>query len=839
MADVTVEFGAKDVGLEKVLTQIREESERLKNSLKGTELGMEDIESIMRKIGKNDSMEKRIRSLGGAMDETKAKTEKFANSGSLVKDFATGIAFTGIVAGARELMNEFDRIGDLAVRFNTSAETIQKVGVAAKMSGTDIEAVAGAMTKAGIAATNAADNGGEMAEKFKLAGIDAREFSEADLDKKLIMIAQAYQDAAGDASKLNAIISIMGSKGGANLIPLISNVDELRATMAGASVATNESVASIQKANDAIDEMTQTLKVWGAEVVGFLVDNVQAAGERVGNILAGGVGKTIKELDADIDRLTAKARLAEKGVKAPSEDKSIKGTGMGGEATGAQDLLNTMVASIAGPINDIVTGTTNFRDKQNADAAIAAQNIDPNAAADYEKQIADEIAAMKEEAAAKEKATAEKVANDKIAAIEKVKLAEMNASKDAPQVQAVLKILGTDSVEDAKAALKGIAESNGESVTVQLKAAGVEGIDKAKATLDSLNIPQVNAVLKVLGTDDAAYAKDNLKALAFLDGETITTNLKAEGIDNIDMAQAALDSLYAPEVLATLDVLGTNNIHTARLLIDQLAESNGESVTVQLKAEGIEGIANAQNILNQVVKDASLMTMTSEYSANLEGIAATAGETNSFLQEQTSILEENLNLTGSLSESTDDQNEYLGDQAKQLEIVKGLYEDINTEENEAQKKYREKAEEKAKDDQEKAQKKVEKESEDASQKAQQEYDSSLTGQAYNRIDAAKKEFKVTAGGRLSEGMNKALSEGRFGAAENYANQIARRESAYEEKQVSRMVKDKGMTRSEAEDSVRSTKQQNDPMGTLVKYTEEIKKSVSNIDKNLPQKALTA
>ena len=29
-------------------------------------------------------------------------------------------------------MNEFDRIGDLAVRFNTSAETIQKVGVAAK-----------------------------------------------------------------------------------------------------------------------------------------------------------------------------------------------------------------------------------------------------------------------------------------------------------------------------------------------------------------------------------------------------------------------------------------------------------------------------------------------------------------------------------------------------------------------------------------------------------------------------------------------------------------------------------------------------------------------------------
>jgi hypothetical protein len=638
MADVTVEFGAKDVGFEKILTQIREESERLKNSLKGTELAMEDIESTMRKIGKNDAMEKRIRSLGGVMDETKQKTESFANSGSLVKDFATGIAFTGVVAGARELMNEFDRIGDLAVRFDTSAETIQKVGAAAKMSGTDIEAVAGAMTKAGIAATNAADNGGEMAEKFAKAGIDAKAFAAADLDKKLLMIAQAYQDAAGDASKLNAIISIMGSKGGANLIPLISNIDELTATMNGAAVASNDTVAKIQEVNDTIDKSTMQLKVWAAELLGYFVQ----VSERIGDRLGGGVGRTVKEMDAEIEKMNAKARLAAKGISEPAA-----------------------APAPAKPSMFEWRPTGGIRTAEDVAPKPSQETLD------YEKQVADEIAAMKEEAAAKEKAVADKVANDKIAAIEAVKTAEVAAFNE------------------------------------------------------------------------------------------------------------------------------------------------------------------------QVANTTSLMTMTSEYNANLEGISATTNETNSFLQEQSSILSENLDLTGSLSASTEDQNEYLGDQAKQLEIVKGLYEDINTEENEAQKKYREKAEEKAKDDKEKAQKKTEKDAEDAAQKAQQEYDSSMTGQAYNRIDAAKKEFKVTAGGRISENMNKAISEGRFGAAEQYANQIARRESAYEDKQISRMVKDKGMTRSEAEASVQSKKQQNDPMGTLVKYTEEIKNSVSNIEDALPQKALTA
>jgi hypothetical protein len=149
---------------------------------------------------------------------------------TVAKGTAAGIksAFAGvgsmlvggaIVSGLKSLMNDFDRVGKLASRFNTSAESIQRVSVAAQVAGTDVEAVANAMTKAGIAASKAVESGGQMADLFQRAGISARDFAAANVDEKLLMIAEAYRAAGTDASKTNAIIEIMGSRAGAISFP--------------------------------------------------------------------------------------------------------------------------------------------------------------------------------------------------------------------------------------------------------------------------------------------------------------------------------------------------------------------------------------------------------------------------------------------------------------------------------------------------------------------------------------------------------------------------------------------------------------------------------------------
>jgi len=199
------------------------------------------------------------------------------------------------LAGLKSMMNDFDRVGKLATRFDTSAESIQRVSVAANIAGTDVEAVANAMTKAGIAASKAVENGGQMAEVFDRAGINAREFANANIDEKLLMIAEAYRAAGNDAQKTNAIIEIMGSRAGANLIPLISNVEALRAEMANVSVTSDATVRRIEEANDRMTRMVNNMKVYAADALGMFTDIF----EKWGSFFGGSGFKTIKELEEE------------------------------------------------------------------------------------------------------------------------------------------------------------------------------------------------------------------------------------------------------------------------------------------------------------------------------------------------------------------------------------------------------------------------------------------------------------------------------------------------------------------------------------------------------------
>jgi hypothetical protein len=268
----------------------------------------------------NSEFKQAVREMPSEMDKSARQIEQrtkqmTGNMSGAMKELGRVLVGGALLGGLKALMNDFDRVGKLATRFGTSAESIQRVGVAAKVAGTDVEQVANAMTRAGIAASKAVEQGGQMAELFDRAGINAREFANANIDQKLLMIAEAYRAAGNDAQKTNAIIEIMGSRAGGNLIPLISNVEALREEMANVSVATDETVRAIEQANDRMTRFGNSIKVAFAGGLQALTN----FSERLGNVLSGGAGFTGNELDEIIERQNAEGRLRSRGELLPDD----------------------------------------------------------------------------------------------------------------------------------------------------------------------------------------------------------------------------------------------------------------------------------------------------------------------------------------------------------------------------------------------------------------------------------------------------------------------------------------------------------------------------------------
>lgn len=235
---------------------------------------------------------------------------------AVAKSTAAGIkqAFSGVgsmliggavVAGLKSLMNDFDKIAKVATRFGASAEDIQRVSVAADLAGVSIDTVARVLTKMSVAASDAATGNNAMADAFAKAGINAEAFKSASLDQQLITLSEAFNEARGNADRTNQIIELMGTRAAGQMIPLIDNTAALRAEMQGVSVASDDVVRKIEAANDRMTRFSNNMKVGFAGLIGFITDT----SERIGNALAGGTGRTIKELEEVEARFAAIAQL--------------------------------------------------------------------------------------------------------------------------------------------------------------------------------------------------------------------------------------------------------------------------------------------------------------------------------------------------------------------------------------------------------------------------------------------------------------------------------------------------------------------------------------------------
>jgi hypothetical protein len=196
--------------------------------------------------------------------ETQAIMQKTA--GAVSKSFepmtaGLGKAFAAIGGSMaiRGFASEMGVIVDLATRFGTTAESIQRVGNSAQLAGTDIESVAKLMSKLTI---EAAKGSTEM----DALGISASAFANANLEDQVLMLAGAYEQANGDQTKMVQLMSLLGGRGQQILPMLSAGVAVLRDEFGRMLVVTEDSAKAMAAFDDRVDLAVQQFK-WGLGVM--------------------------------------------------------------------------------------------------------------------------------------------------------------------------------------------------------------------------------------------------------------------------------------------------------------------------------------------------------------------------------------------------------------------------------------------------------------------------------------------------------------------------------------------------------------------------------------------
>ena len=211
----------------------------------------------------------------GGLDEMRNSTQKWTGDikGMIAGAFAAGT----VISFFSNMRQEIARVVDLAQRFDTSAQSIQRVGNAAKLAGSDIEAVAKQMTRLTIEAANSGD-------KLEALGINAEEFLNADMEGKLLLLAGAYEGAGDSQERMILLMELLGSRG-QDILPLLAQgAAELKKQFGEVPVVMESDAIAIAKFDDGIDDITMRLQV----MVAFMAASAATVSAFFGTIFGGG-----------------------------------------------------------------------------------------------------------------------------------------------------------------------------------------------------------------------------------------------------------------------------------------------------------------------------------------------------------------------------------------------------------------------------------------------------------------------------------------------------------------------------------------------------------------------
>lgn len=218
--------------------------------------------SLLVKLGLDSS------SFDAGVKKADSAVSGFARStlGSVKGQLAAAFSIGAVTAFGHSIVEAADRVGDLADQMSLSTEEVQKLDIAAKRSGVEVEQMGNMFLKVGEYRKKAGEGDQDAVDMLakmgvSLADIQNRSLSNKDIAEK---IAGWYGNTAKTAKDQADLVEIAGTKS-EKLLAVLAAMHDLGPV----KIFSEEDIAAISKFKDASEDFKRNMMVAAAPGVGF------------------------------------------------------------------------------------------------------------------------------------------------------------------------------------------------------------------------------------------------------------------------------------------------------------------------------------------------------------------------------------------------------------------------------------------------------------------------------------------------------------------------------------------------------------------------------------------
>jgi hypothetical protein len=174
---------------------------------------------------------------------------------------------------------------DMTKRTGLSAEALSELGYAAAQTGSDLETVETGIKKMQKTLYAAANGSKSAAETFAALGLNVQELMAMNPEQQFETIANAISQIEDPTARTALAMQLFG-RSGTSLLPLMQNLDELRAKAKALGLTTSsQSAASAKALEDAFTDLGRVTKKTGTIIGSALADTLRGTTQMLTDLM--------------------------------------------------------------------------------------------------------------------------------------------------------------------------------------------------------------------------------------------------------------------------------------------------------------------------------------------------------------------------------------------------------------------------------------------------------------------------------------------------------------------------------------------------------------------------